>query len=451
MITLLLIASLLVLLIGLPVVNRMARGSLNPFALVCGTFCLELILLLVDPFTTKPVPGAIPSFRLSWVMLGAMVGVIGGVVLGLRGTPSRSAVPGRLKSIPLITIFCCFVSLVTLADMTRKAGGFPLLIMGQSFAAGTGTTYSDYFTGLFLYGMGICRIPAIVLAVDYVGSGESFKSHLSANMPWYAATLLTSAIMVLGGQRNCLFWPFVSWGGAYLLTRIITIRSILPALAVSLFLGWSFSFIGSLRFGSNAGASTALFSYYDSAIPDNALTRSLIWAPTYLGPSLYNLNAALLSPYEPTMGRTLIAKTVPDAWLPDSFSGTEYIIEYLHSEDLMPLFGQTFRTAMADFYGEFGIPGAIFGPAFFLWISARAFRNARNSVRWCYLYIATLPGVVMMPFIDFFTGSTNLIPLASAFIIPVFFNTNARPGTSRHPGLQRGPEPLLPGSHAARP
>jgi hypothetical protein len=312
--------------------------------------------------------------------------------------------------------------------MTRKVGGFPLLIMGQSFTAGTGTTYGDYFTSLFMYGMGICRVPAIMLAVDFVGSGQRFQDHLKAHAPWYGATLLTSAIMVLGGQRNCLFWPFVCWGGAYLVVKAGSSRSVAPLLFSGLFLTWSFSFVGSLRFGSDANASSALFSYYHSDIPDNALTRSLIWAPTYLGPSLYNLNAALLSPYEPSMGRTLAAKTIPDAWLPDSFAETEYIIEYLQTEDLMPMFGQTFRTAMADFYGEFGIPGAILVPGLLLWLSARAYRNARTSVRWCYLYIATLPGVVMMPFIDFFTGSTNLIPLVSTLFIPVLFKAQSKVG-----------------------
>jgi hypothetical protein len=128
------------------------------------------------------------------------------------------------------------------------------------------------------------------------------------------------------------------------------------------------------------------------------------------------------------MGRTLAMRTLPDSWLPESFSGDEYIVEYLQAEDLMPLFGQTFRTAMADFYGEFGIPGALFGPGILMWLSARAYRNARSSLRWCHLYIATLPGVLMMPFLDFFTGSTNLIPLLSALVIPSLFAFETNPG-----------------------
>jgi oligosaccharide repeat unit polymerase len=452
MITALLILTILILIAAMPIISRLARGVLNPYALIISVFIFEVFLLLLDPFTTKPVPGAVPSLRLAWVTLGAMVSLIIGGILGLRGIPPKpTSNATRLSGVPLITIGCCLASLFTLADMTRKAGGFPLLIMGQSFSAGTGTTYADYFTSLFMYGLGICRVPAIVLAVDFVGSGQRFQDHLKANAPWYGATLLTSAIMVLGGQRNCLFWPFVCWGGAYLVTNPKAARSAFQALLGMLFLGWVFTFIGSLRFGTSSAASTALFSYYDADIPDNSLTRSVIWLPTYVGPSLYNFNAALLSPYEPTMGRTLALRTLPDSWLPDSFSESEYLVEYLFAEDLMPMFGQTFRTAMADFYGEFGIPGAIIVPGLLLWLSTRAYRNARTSVRWCYLYIATLPGIVMMPFIDFFTGSTNLIPLASAFIIPVFFHANAKPVAGRHPGLQRQPEALLPERHAARP
>ena len=429
MITALLILSLFLLIAAFPIINRLARGGLNPYSLILSAFGLELVLVLLDPFNGKPVPGAIPSLRLGWVTLGAMMSLILGAILGLRGSPNTSASHAtRLSAIPVITIICCLVSVVSLLDMVRKVGGFPLLIMGQSFAAGTGTTYSDYFTALFMYGLGICRVPAIVLAVDFVSSGQRFQDHLKANAPWYGATLFTSAIMVLGGQRNCLFWPFVCWGGAYLLTNPKITRSVFPVVLGTLFLGWVFAFIGSLRFGAGSAASSALFSYYQAEIPDNVFTRSLIWLPTYMGPSLYNLNAALLSPYEPTMGRTLAMRTLPDSWLPGSFSGSEYIVEYLQTEDLMPLFGQTFRTAMADFYGEFGIPGALIGPGLLIWLSARAYRNARFSLRWCHLYIATLPGVVMMPFVDFFTGSTNLIPLLSAFFIPWLFQSTTREG-----------------------
>jgi hypothetical protein len=427
MITALLVLSLIILIAAIPIINKLARGGLNPYALIISAFGLELLLVLLDPFNGKPVPGSVPSLRLGWVVLGAMVSLIAGAILGLRGKPTTPTSNATgLSGIPLITIGCCLVSLLTLADMTRKVGGFPLLVMSQSFAAGTGTTYADYFTALFMYGLGICRVPAIALGVDFVASGQRFQDHLKANAPWYSATLLTSAIMVLGGQRNCLFWPFVCWGGAFLLTRPMVTRSVFPVLLGMLFLGWAFAFIGSLRFGGTSAATSALFSYYQAEIPDNILTRSLIWLPTYLGPSLYNLNAALLSPYEPTMGRTLALRTLPDSWLPDNFSETEYIVEYLQVEDLMPLFGQTFRTAMADFYGEFGIPGALIGPGLLIWLSARAYRNARSSLRWCHLYIATLPGVVMLPFVDFFTGSTNLIPLLSAFFIPWLFQSAKR-------------------------
>ncbi len=452
MITALLILTLLIIILAIPITSRLARGALNPYALILSTFGFEVFLLLLDPFTTKPVPGAVASLRLALVMLGAMISIFAGTMLGLRGRPTaRTSSATRLTAIPLITIGCCLVSLFTLADMTRKVGGFPLLIMGQSFAAGTGTTYADYFTTLFMYGLGICRVPAIMLAVDFVGSGQRFQDHLKANAPWYGATLFTSAIMVLGGQRNCLFWPFVCWGGAYLVTNPRATKSIFPVIVGTLFLGWVFALIGSLRFGASSAASTALFSYYQAEIPDNSLTRSVIWLPTYIGPSLYNFNAALLSPYEPTMGRTLAMRTLPDSWLPDSFSGTDFIVDYLYAEDLMPMFGQTFRTAMADFYGEFGIPGAILIPAILFWFSARAYRNARTSVRWCYLYIATLPGVVMMPFIDFFTGSTNLIPLVSTLIIPVLFKAQSKVGSqlAAAPSIQT--PPLLDTRLPARP
>jgi hypothetical protein len=429
MITLLLLLSLIVIAVGTTLIARRIGSTLNPYTLMAASFGLELVIMIADPFNSKPVPGSVPSVRLGLVVLGAMVMAFAGILLGLNRQPvDGSRNPGRLAGIPIITLACSFVSLATLVDLYRKAGGFPLFIIGKSFEAGVGTTYSDYYTGLFMYGLGICRIPAIALATDYVGSRKRFLDHLRENYPWYGITITVSALMVLGGQRNCLFWPFACWIGAHLLVEIRSFRSLLPILTSGLFLGWFFSFIGSLRLGSSTGASFALFSYFQAEIPNNALTRSLVWIPTYLGPSLYNLNAALLSAYEPTMGRSLILRSLPDEWLPSSFSEIELIVEHLDQEGLMPMFGQTFRTALADFYGEFGIPGAVLGPGLLLFISARAYRNATRSVWWCYLYFAILPGVLMMPFLDFFTGSTNLMSIFSCFVIPTFFLVRLPPG-----------------------
>jgi hypothetical protein len=418
MLNLLLAISVAVLVIGIFLVARRAASVWNPFSLILGLFVMEIAIFLAIPFNTRPVPGADPSIDLGIIFLGASVSIVFGIALGLRpkvipGQASRT----RIGGLGPLTLLFSALALLTLVDLIRQSGGIPLLLIAEGFALGVGANYSDYYTSTFMYGLGLCRIPAVALAVDYIQSKESFDRHFRANVHWYGITLGTSALMMLGGQRNCFVWPFAVWGAAYLLCENPSGKRIAKVAALVLLLGMVFVLVGNLRLGSGQQGGSPLFAHVDVDLPDNLITRSLIWLPVYMGPTLYNLNAALSSGYEPTMGATLLTRLLPDSWVPDGLISDRSILDHLQTENLMPMFGQTFRTAMTDFYGEFGTAGAIVIPGIIVFFMAHGFSKAKGSVFWCSIYCGLLPGLLMLPFHDYFTGAQNVISIVGSVLI----------------------------------
>lgn len=418
MLDFLFLASGLVFGYGVYLASRLAGTVLNPFGLMFLIFSVEIGILVVDPFNSSPVPGSVPTYLLCGVVAGAGVSMLVGMILGLRGVERqpRAGYPG-MRNIGAITVVFCTAALLSLADLIVKSGGAPLLLMGQRFAEGEGALYSDYFSSLFMYGLGFARVPAIILAADYGSSGLSLRQHLRRNRVWYFLTLLTSLLMVLGGQRNCLFIAILILAAASFRYSDQPVKSVIRMGLALLALGWIFTFIGNLRLGVGEGSQFGLFSYLKGEIPENAFTRSLVWLPVYLGHALFNLNAELLSSYEPMMGQIALMKTVPDALLPYDTVDQEMIMDYLEKAGLMPLPGQTFRTFMGDIYADFDVAGAILVPGLMVWLAAAAYRRATVSLRWSVLYFSLVPGVALMPFIDYFSGAQNLVAIFSVVLL----------------------------------
>ena len=423
MLTVFFIISVFAFATGIYQSTRIIGNIINPFALIFLIFLCQVLSLFFDPFNTLPVPGAEPSFILSVVLAGSAIAMLFGTTVGLTGfNPKQPAKYQGIKHIGVLISFCSIASILSLLDLILKSGGAPLLLMGQRFSEGEGALYTEYFTNVFMYGLGLNRISAIILAVDYGASGLSLKAHLKKNRIWYIVTLTTSAAMVLGGQRNCFFITVLTLGMAYLIFDSKHNRSLIPVLITSTALGLAFAFVGNLRLGVGERSSFGLLSYMKGEPPDNPVTRTLVWIPIYLAPAMLNLNAELLSGYEPMMGKVLLTKTVPDVLLPFETIDVEMIIDYLEKAALMPLPGQTFRTAMGDFYGDFGVVGAILIPGLVCLLIGRAFRNCKTNLRWSVTLFALIPGLALMPFLDYFTGSQNLIPLLSIAILPTIFS-----------------------------
>jgi hypothetical protein len=173
----------------------------------------------------------------------------------------------------------------------------------------------------------------------------------------------------------------------------------------------AYTWAGNVRLGGSGISASPLSHLVTEELGESWLGGVLPGAVLYLAPNLSNLDVMLENGPRPAGGLIIVSQMLPGGLVELFGEEPPSAITYLKERELLPFRGMTFRTIFADLAADFGPYGAVLAGMFLFGLSVVAHNRARRSGHWLKLYLAFLPGLVMFPLLNQYTGLPTLLPV----------------------------------------
>jgi oligosaccharide repeat unit polymerase len=301
-----------------------------------------------------------------------------------------------------------FVCAGEAAAVAVKNGGIPPLLTG----AGSEDSYGAFQIPLLsplTYGIG--RLGSVLIGVEILYTKGTLRDYLEQRRLPMGIVILSLLANASIGLRSLFVLPILN----ILFIIVLKFKVRRSATLVAVLVGIVFVVVGNIRAGElRLGDSQDFLSVVTG---HKVVDDFLKWIVLYTAPNLANLSQVVDN--YPYVGNGLVTlfQVIPQVgigqpeWLPPT------AIEYLSENSLLPYRGYTLRTALADYYPDFGVVGSGIAVAglflTFRFVQAKAMDSIRAAV-----FFATFgSSVAYLPLKDQFLGMPMIIPAIFALVI----------------------------------
>ncbi len=395
-------------------IARVRTGTwLNPFTPPLFVFALEAALAggvgVVQPSENY----AALSLRTQLIVL--VVSLSSLALVGFLGE-SRLAGPVQIRPRMPLRLLILFAGVLIVGATVYLIGrneGVPFLTIARKFAMGWGTHYSEYdIPFLTPAAQGLNRFIFLLLAIDLMAMGVPLREHLRRRSVEYTVALVTLICVFASGRRNVFLWPVLFLSIANVMRgwrpRSLFRPKTIAAMAIILL---AFTWAGNVRLGGSGVSASPLSHLVAEELGESWLSGVLTGAVLYLAPNLSNLDVMVENGPRPAGGLIIVSQMLPRGVVELFGEEPASAITYLRERELLPFRGMTFRTIFADLAADFGPYGAVLAGMLLFGLSVVAHNRARRSGHWLKLYLAFIPGLIMFPLLNQYTGLPTLLPV----------------------------------------
>jgi oligosaccharide repeat unit polymerase len=324
----------------------------------------------------------------------------------------------HLRWFHLVLSGSIFLIVISTILLFRKNGWVPAFVnMGRFYGLGN-VSYADVLVPFFTpLSFGLFRGIFLLQIIKLIEIDEPLSIGLKRYWKSSLAVLSCAPLILMTGLRSPIFDIIIMSLMAYTSFYVIKGKHMLVIGGIFSSFVILFLLLGNQRMGIVGIQGNPFSDMMGFSSGINILDVGLGWLNAYAGTAYLNLNSIVeYYPYT-NHGAGILREILPDfifgAYLPDAPPP----IEYIKTNGLMAFHGLTFRTAYADYFGEFGYVGAIIAGFTMLVICAIVYNYRLRNMRAFALYISLCPGIVFFSLFDRFTGLSNLVPVLFALLL----------------------------------
>jgi hypothetical protein len=400
------------------VAMRRTGTIVNPFSVAMMLFAMCGLLYLWDPLVDPTSgTGEVSPTATLYILLFSIGFLCANFFLRRSHFTATGQIGVRFGNKHLLFAACLlFMLFSTYLVLKKNDNRIPLFVIGDAFASGKGMRSEEtdvpFFTPVAL---ALSRTMAMILAIDLMLSRSTLVAHFNKNRLLYLMAGLGVLLALLPGKRNVLLWPIAFFSFGMAMVSKPRLRFLVKAAAVVFAFLIAFTVIGNIRRGFTKDSALKMASiseYLRDPIPIPVVGDIVGWMARYAGVVYPNLSALIANPPPPSYGRTLLADHVPGVITDRFFETPMNTPRYMLENDLYPYFGSVFRTAFADVYADFGYYGSLVWILFLYSLAVLAHNRSTQHVRWVVIYMALIPGLLMLPYLNRLTGIHVVIPIA---------------------------------------
>ncbi len=283
------------------------------------------------------------------------------------------------------------------------------LVQGNEGMGSGGGAHSDVFTPLTFVAWSCASMAMAMLMTDFLFSFKGIIPYIHLRIIDIGLVGVCSLCTALSGNRFVLICQLASLTiGLALFSRL----KVWMVVTVAVFLAVFFVVVGNFRFGT--------IDITDS-LQHTTGVRSVdtidAWASTYSEPTFPNLDNFLRDQPGMMFGLDWVTTVVPSEIIDAVGLDRTNSSQWFADNALYAYHGLTFRTMYPDLIMDFGIKGALFLSAVFLWFGMRVYNGALQSPYHFVLFLAYSPLILLMPLSAGFYSLPNLLTFAIVLII----------------------------------
>ena len=396
-------------------------GLLNPFLFMYSGFLLVSSVFLISPWGILADYNEEPFTAVGMLLIFITFSLIFFLISHKRpATLSISDGRYSFRLSPMKIVILAFSVELYCQYLLLEKNDFsiPIILMNSAIKdLGIGTHYSDYDANFFTpLSLAMARFMSVVVIIDLVLSGGALKDHFKKNKAMYSLMVIGIILSAMAGRRNILVWPLLCFLFAkpFMLNAKTNLYSRIQSGCLIIFLVFLFVALGYIRTGGSI--ETTMVEKFLPGMPlsfaSTFLGNILTWLIIYAAPVIPNLETVAVGIVNPQYGMLTVSTLMPGV----SFEWVSSSIDILKEADMI-MFGQTFRSIMADLLVDFGWVFAPFVCLVFFGLGFVAWFRAHHSAYWFCILLWCIPGILMIPFINQFLGLPNLLPLLLGLLV----------------------------------
>jgi oligosaccharide repeat unit polymerase len=308
-------------------------------------------------------------------------------------------------NVNLVALACIGMCLVSSYISYKRLGNLTLIAMSSDEQLAGNLSVGEALGGpVIAIARGCGRILPMLCVVEFVYCYSSIQKFVRRRLFLCMCTMIVLVLEIFDGQRTQIILPATSViFGLAVANRISKKWVAVAAIFGSIF----FVVVGEFR--SKDFSSLYQLKRGDTGI--YLIDKPLIWLVTYSEPSLYNFNNLVRLHPEPALGMGWFAQMAPSSILKQIGRLPKTAPQYLAGADAYAQPGLTLRTSYADWYIDFGLPGAVVAVCLTWAITVYAFNRARLSPRHLWLYLSLAYATSNLAFLNNFIGIPFELPL----------------------------------------